>query len=179
MSHAVLSEDESDHENGTHLGKRRYVIVKEAWRSDELIIWLRMTDLLGCGEKWTGRLVAQSGNERRLRVVSNRSTAGRAVSGLPENCYDPRWLKSLKKHERVCLDVKPATNMTFPDKLRSCAFICHDIVIAFLMLDPYREAARFIPLAKGEGQLSTNADIEPDTSGLDEWLLNEFGKVQD
>jgi hypothetical protein len=47
------------------------------------------------------------------------------------------------------------------------------------MLDCYREAVRFIPLAKGEGQLPTNSDIESNTSGLDEWLLNEFGKVQD
>jgi hypothetical protein len=122
MTHAVLSDDESDHENGTHLGQRRYVIVKEAWCSDELIQWLRMTDLLACGEKWSGRLAAQSGNDRCLRILSNRSKAGRAVLGLPENCYDPHWLNSLKKHERTCLDVKPAFNMTFPDELRSYAF---------------------------------------------------------
>jgi hypothetical protein len=82
-----------------------------------------MTDLLACGEKWAGRLVAQSGNDRRLRVVSNISKTGRAVSGLPENCYDPRWLKSLKRHERRCLDIKPAFNMTFPDELRLCAIL--------------------------------------------------------
>jgi hypothetical protein len=122
MSHAVLSDDESDHENGTRLGQRRYVIVKEEWRSDELIKWLRMTDLLACGEKWTGRLVAQSGNDRRLRIVSDRSKVGCAVSGLPENCYDPGWLRSLRRHERACLDVRPAFDMTFPDELRSCAF---------------------------------------------------------
>ena len=52
MSHAVLSEDESDHEDGTNLGQSRYAIVKEAWRSDELIEWLRTIDLLACGEKW-------------------------------------------------------------------------------------------------------------------------------
>jgi hypothetical protein len=36
-------------------------------------------------------------------------------------------------------------------------------------------AARYIPFAKGEVNPSTN----PDTSSLDEWLLNMFGKVQD
>jgi hypothetical protein len=177
MSHAVLSKDESDHKDGTHLGQRCYVIVKEAWHSDKLIMWLQMTDLLGCGEKWTGHLVAQSGNERWLHVVSNCSKAEHAVSELPENCYNPCWLKSLKKHERRYLDVKPAFNMTFPDKLQLCAFTY--ILIAFLMLDLYREAAQFILLVKGEGKLPTNPNIEPNTSGLNEWLLNEFSRVQD
>jgi hypothetical protein len=52
MSHAVLSEDESDHEDGTNLGQSHYAIVKEAWCSDKLIKWLRTIDLLACGEKW-------------------------------------------------------------------------------------------------------------------------------
>jgi len=51
MLHTVLSDDESDHENGTNLGWSHYVIVKEAWCSDELIKWLRLIDLLACGEK--------------------------------------------------------------------------------------------------------------------------------
>ncbi len=59
MLHTVLSDDESDHENGTNLGRSHYVIVKEAWCSDELIKWLRLIDLLACGEKWDGRNVAR------------------------------------------------------------------------------------------------------------------------
>lgn len=54
----VLSEDESDHENGTNLRRGRYMIVKEPWRSNELIIWLRTMDLLACGEKWARRNIA-------------------------------------------------------------------------------------------------------------------------
>ena len=59
MSHVVLSDDESDHENGTNLGRSCYAIVNEAWRSDELIKWLRTMDLLALGERWDGRHVAQ------------------------------------------------------------------------------------------------------------------------
>ncbi|KAH9022439.1 hypothetical protein EDB85DRAFT_1895253 [Lactarius pseudohatsudake] len=156
MSHAVLSDDESDHENGTNLGQGRYAIVGEVWRSDELIKWLRLMDLLACGEKWDGRNVARQGNSRRLRLHSSRSKDGVAVSGLPENCYNPDWLNSLKRYERELLDVQPPLDMQFSDEER-------------------RRAATYIPLANGEARpLSEDAD----TSGLDEWLVNMFGKLQ-
>ena len=122
MTHKALSDDESDHENGSNLGQSRYAIVKEEWRSDEFIIWLRMLDLLACGEKWKARLVAPVGNGRRLRVHSTRSKPGNAVAGLPENCYDPNWLKSLNSMDRKLLNVKPAFDMTFTSTERSCAF---------------------------------------------------------
>jgi hypothetical protein len=123
MTHKALSDDESDHESGSNLGQSRYAIVKEEWRSDKLIIWLRMIDLLACGEKWRVRLVAPVGNGRRLRVHSTRSKPGNAVIGLPENCYNPNWLKSLNSLERKLLNIKPAIDMTFTSKERSCAFI--------------------------------------------------------
>ena len=133
MTHAVLSEDESDHENGTILGQRRYAIVLEEWRSDELKTWLRMIDLLACGERWDGRNIARPGNSRRLRVVSSRSTRseGRvAVSGLPENCYNPSWLKTLKGYQRKQLNVAPAIDMTFEEEERACVFqLCQFVLV--------------------------------------------------
>lgn len=120
MSHAVLSDDESDHESGTNLGRGRYAIVKETWRSEEMIIWLRLIDLLACGEKWDGRSVARQGNSRRLRVHSSRLKDGVAVEGLPENCYDSRWLDSLKPYERELLDVQPPLNMELTEEERLC-----------------------------------------------------------
>ena len=122
MSHAVLSDDESDHENGTNLGRSHYVIVKEEWRSDELIKWLRMIDLLACGEKWDGRNVARQGNIRHLRVVSTRSKDGVAVWGLPKNCYNPGWLKKLKPYQRKHLGPTAVIDMTFTEEERACAF---------------------------------------------------------
>lgn len=126
MTYAALSEDESDHEKGTNLGRGRYVIIQEEWRSEELIKWLRMIDLLACGEKWDGRNVARQGNGRRLRVVStgvrSESKSGVAVSGLPENCYNPYWLKNLTGYERKHLKVKPAIDMTFREEERVCVF---------------------------------------------------------
>ena len=120
MSHAVLSDDESDHENGSNLGQGRYAIVREAWRSIELIIWLRLMDLFACGEKWDGRNVARQGNSRRLRFHSSRLKDGVAVAGLPENCYDPRWLNSLKRYDRESLDVRPPLDLQFTDDKRWC-----------------------------------------------------------
>jgi len=128
MTHAVLSDDKSDHENGANLGWSRYVIVQEEWRLDELIKWLRMIDLLACGEKWDGRNVARQGNGRRLCVVSTRSKDGVAVSGLPENCYNPSWLKTLKGYERKHLNVTPAIDMRFTEEERACVcFSCVDL----------------------------------------------------
>jgi hypothetical protein len=113
MSHTVLSDDESDHKNGTNLGRSCYVTVKEAWHLDELIKWLRLIDLLARSEKWDGRNVAKRGNVQRLCVHSTHSKEGVAVSGLPENCYNPHWLDSLKDYERQSLNIQLVINMTF------------------------------------------------------------------
>lgn len=118
MSYAVLSDDETDDESGTNLGRSKYAIVKEAWRSDELIKWLRTIDLLALGEKRDGRNVARRRNGRRLRVHSTRSKDGAVIAGLPENCYDPGWLSSLKEYERKLLNAKERLDITFSEEER-------------------------------------------------------------
>lgn len=123
MSYKALSDDESDHDGGTNLGRRRYAIVKEAWRSEELIKWLRTIDLLAFGEKWGGRHAAPKGNDRRLRVHSTRSKDGEAIFGLPENCYDRCWLNSLNDFDRRILDMQPPLDMTFSEDEKLCAFV--------------------------------------------------------
>ncbi len=121
MSRAILSDDESDHEQGAHLGQSRYSIVNEAWRSNELAAWLRTIDLLACGEKWGGRNVARQGNSRRIRRHSTRSKDGVAISGLPENCYDSIWLNSLMRYQRDKLDVQPPVDLTFSEEEKQYA----------------------------------------------------------
>lgn len=128
MSLEVLSDDESDHEQGTHQGRSRYLIVNEEWRSKELIIWLRTMDLLACGEKWDGRNVARQGNSRRIRLHSNRSKDAVAVAGLPENCYDSEWLNSLEHYQRDKLDVQPAIDLTFFNDEKQCAVIVNTFI---------------------------------------------------
>jgi len=155
MMHKALSDDKSDHESGSNLGQSRYAIIKEEWRSEELIIWLRMIDLLACSEKWRMHLVAPVGNGRHLHVHSTCSKPGNTIIGLPENCYNPNWLKSLNSLERKLLNIKLAINMTFTSTERSCTFIIPFSV--YLMLnDLYSSAAQYIPLAKGAAQPSTN-----------------------
>jgi len=172
MSYAVLSEDESDHENGINLGRSCYAIVKEPWRSDELIIWLRTMDLLACDEKWAGRNVARQGNSRRLRVHTSRSKCGVAVAGLPENCYNPDWLKALDQIERDRLQVKPPYNMRFSEVEQKYVFHVRQGIHSNNY--HYRIAAKFIPLTNGDKQVSENADI----SNLNKWLLHMYGKEQ-
>lgn len=171
MSPAVLSDDESDHEQGTRHGQSRYFIVNEAWRSEELVIWLRTMDLLACGEKWSGRHVARQGNTRRLRRHSSRTKDGTAVSGLPENCYDSEWLHSLKRYQREELDVQPPVDLTFSEEEKRCAllhsthmFMCLTAAICYSL------AAQFIPLANGDTRPTSGEAV--DTSVLKNWLID-------
>ncbi|KAH8982252.1 hypothetical protein EDB86DRAFT_3086249 [Lactarius hatsudake] len=133
MSRSALSDDESDHEQGTHGGQSCYSIVNESWRSKELVVWLRTIDLFACGEKWGGRNIARQGNSRRIRLHSTRSKDGIAIAGLPENCYNVKWLNSLKRYQRDKLDVQPPVDLTFSEEEK-------------------RLAAQFIPLAKGDAR---------------------------
>ena len=128
MTSAVLSDDESDHEQGTHHGQSCYLIINEAWRSKELVVWFRMMDLLACGEKWGGRHVAHQGNSRCICKHSTRSKDGTAVSGLPENCYDPEWLKSLKQYQRDQLDVQPPVDLTFSNEEKQYTIVHFSLV---------------------------------------------------
>ena len=47
------------------------------------------------------------------------------------------------------------------------------------ILNLYSLAAQYIPLAKGQAQPSTNPNVNPETGHLDNWLLYQFGKMQD
>lgn len=123
MSYAALSDDESDHANG----RSRYAILKEEWRSNELIMWLRTIDLLAFGEKWAGRIAAPRGNGIRHRFHSESTPPKKrgerpAVSGLPENCYDRDWLKSLNEYERRLLNIQPPLDLTFSEEERLWVF---------------------------------------------------------
>ncbi|KAH9020120.1 hypothetical protein EDB85DRAFT_1872697 [Lactarius pseudohatsudake] len=128
MSRSALSDDESDHEQGTHGGQSRYSIVNESWRSKELVVWLRTIDLFACGEKWGGRNIARQGNSRRIRLHSTCSKDGIAIAGLPENCYDVKWLNSLKRYQRDKLDVQPPVDLAFSEEENRCALMHHVLI---------------------------------------------------
>jgi hypothetical protein len=79
MMHTALSDNESNHENGSNLRQGHYVIVKEEWHSDEFTIWLHTMDLLACGKKWRGCFMAPVGNSRHLCIYSTCSKPGEAI----------------------------------------------------------------------------------------------------
>ena len=121
--HTALSNDESNHKNGSNFRQGCYVIIKEEWHSDEFIIWLHMMDLLACGEKWRGHFVASIGNSRHLHIYSTHSKPGEAIQGLPANCYNHNWLKSLNSLDCDLLSVKLVLNLKFTSTEQSCIFI--------------------------------------------------------
>ena len=101
MKFTVLSDNKSDNKNSTNIRWSRYVIVQEEWCSDELIKWL----LLACGEKCDGCNVARPGNSKHICVMSTCSKDKEAVHGLPENCYNPKWLGTLRNYKRKQLNI--------------------------------------------------------------------------
>ena len=78
---------------------------------------------------------------------------GVAVTGLPENCYNPNWLNTLDQFEREDLQVKPPYNMKFLEEEQRQVFFLSSVQV-YSHINPndyhYRVAANFIPLANGK-----------------------------
>ena len=99
--------------------------------------------------------MAPVGNSRHLHIYSTHSKPGKAIQGLPVNCYNHNWLKSLNSLDCNLLSVKLVLNLKFTSTEQSCIFIVPFRV--YLVLNHlYSSAAQFIPLMKGNAKPSTN-----------------------
>lgn len=101
-----MSGDETDGDVKVH--PPAYRIVEPRWQSLQLKTFLRALDTM-YRERWAEPPVgrATSGNAPRLRIETNaRTEEGVAPIGLWRNCYDARWLGSLKAHVLRSLQVQ-------------------------------------------------------------------------
>lgn len=101
-----MSGDETDGEQKRHPPVFR--VVNADWMSQELRSLFERLDQL-YREDWErpgGGIRATRGNPPRTRLPSNgKSVNSIAPTRLAKNCYDSRWLGSLREHELVKLQV--------------------------------------------------------------------------
>lgn len=103
-----MSGDESDCPGERRTREhRRFFVVSPAWRSPEVVSWLRVIDGAYLDSRFSGDGRASRGNWVRSRVRSSRVDHSRPpVVGLPKNFYDEEWLSRLSQEEREALEVQ-------------------------------------------------------------------------
>lgn len=93
-------------------GQRKFLVVRPGWRSQQVTEWLRVIDDLYTVQRFSLDGRASRGNWVRQRIDSEMVDLDRLpVNGLPENFYDPAWLRGLSKEDRERLEVKPAVSL--------------------------------------------------------------------
>jgi len=108
-----MSGDETDPYGSQPIrGQRKFLVVRPGWRSQEVTKWLRVIDSLYATHRFSADGRASRGNWVRHRIDSGKVDSDRLpVGGLPENFYDPVWLRDLSQEERNDLDVQPGVNL--------------------------------------------------------------------
>ncbi|EIW77789.1 hypothetical protein CONPUDRAFT_156973 [Coniophora puteana RWD-64-598 SS2] len=102
LTRGCMSGDETEPEEGPEKAPKRYLIVKPVWRSLEFTIFLHALDRK-YREAWRspgGGRRATPGNPPRICKESSLSHLGVVPKGLHRNCYDAKWLKSIKSWQR-------------------------------------------------------------------------------
>lgn len=118
---AHMSGDETDGEQKVHPPVFRQI--DAAYMSKELqALFHRLDDIYR--DDWAnpgGGIRATSGNPPRTRLPSRGNFVNSiAPKGLAKNCYDPTWLKKLKRHQIVNLQVlNKEWDLTIPEDFDS------------------------------------------------------------
>lgn len=119
-----MSEDESDHENGTRTGTRAYHVKALFWRAKtrEFQAFLEILDMLYMSTKFKVDGTPKAGNWPRVRVRDGKDPQYKAtaVAGLPENFYDADYLARLRQNDPrtlVKLNIQPAIDLTIDPRI--------------------------------------------------------------
>lgn len=110
-----MSEDEPDRRTASRKTSNDYLIIRPAWRSEEVTKWLRVMDLVCVATPFTSDGRVTRGKWMRNRIPSNKvDSTAKPVKGLPVNFYDGEWLKSLdpKKKALKILEEKAESTHT-------------------------------------------------------------------
>ncbi|OBZ66301.1 hypothetical protein A0H81_13818 [Grifola frondosa] len=98
-----MSSDESEHENGV----TQYRVLVKPWRNPLLTPWLRIFDAAYRQDRLNGCNQSTRGAQPHLRLASQKVDYSRpAVSHLPANAYNLKWLKSLSQFDLESLSPK-------------------------------------------------------------------------
>ncbi len=120
-----MSGDESDHADG----RRRYVVRKLNWRSDEVTKVMRVLDALVLVSHWTRDGRPRAGKFPHMCIDSDRVDNKDPVCNLPHNFYRPEWLETLDKYERRRLNMLALVPLNIPSKILRYVASSSDIYI--------------------------------------------------
>jgi hypothetical protein len=102
MKSGGVSSDETDDDN-----KNLFWRVKPAWRSTELEIFLwRLDEIITQNKSVIGTGRKPAGRAPRNRRFGDKVSV-MAPPNLPQNCYDPAWLETLRPMQRKLLNMQP------------------------------------------------------------------------
>ena len=108
-----MSEDEPDWRSASGKIANSYIVVRPAWRSEEITSWLQVIDNVYLARRFTADGRVTPGNWIRNRVRSGRvDRTAVPIKGLPVNFYDKEWLMSLPPKKRRALRVGEASDLT-------------------------------------------------------------------
>jgi len=109
-----MSGDESEHsEEKQSREHRKFIVIRPAWRSPEVIPWLKVIDDAHLDSRFSESGRATRGNWVRHRVRSSTRVDEMCspVVGLPENFYDEQWLGQLSPTELEALEMQEEVNL--------------------------------------------------------------------
>ncbi|KZV59118.1 hypothetical protein PENSPDRAFT_672576 [Peniophora sp. CONT] len=119
---ALGSDGGSDDESQVMAGQSAFMIQPLLWRAPALNKALRTGCLLHLTNRFNDDGRPSRGAWPRLRLPPPPSTPGvmprKPISGLPRNCYNPEWLKTLDKEAIRDLNAKEEVDLSVPEELR-------------------------------------------------------------
>lgn len=108
-----MSGDETDYGwQGPENRKPRHVVVID-WRNPEVLLFFRILDALYTSTRFENDDKVDSGRFPNTRVRSNAVVKAKVVRGLPQNFYNPEWLKLLTTSEIDDLEMQPSVELNF------------------------------------------------------------------
>lgn len=134
-----MSGDESDHSGG----RRRYVVRKLQWRSNDVTNTLRVLDALALVSHWTSDGRPRPGKFPHVRIDSTRVEDRDPVRNLPRNFYKVDWLNTLDEHELRELNMGKPIDLNLPDHILRCVTSVSLPIEAFLDFVCLRIAHRY------------------------------------
>jgi hypothetical protein len=116
-------EAQSDDEYIDHGGSRVALTEQLQWRSPELVQVFRALDYVYIGKKITADGNFTTRVLPRDRVTGELLSTRSPVKGLPANCYNPGWLRTLSQEEKDDLHMLGNVDLNVSHELqRSVSF---------------------------------------------------------
>lgn len=122
----VMSEDEEDsfYVPPKGLKCRKFIVCCYFWRNPDAAPFFRVYDALHLSTRFNSNGTPKPGRLPEIRLRCNRCIEGVAPSGLPENLYNPVWLRELSPLQIKKLEMKPSVELKFSEEILRYVSYC-------------------------------------------------------